>query len=95
MPKKITQKSLCSTIKTLHFDLIKKFDISKPKITVTGLNPHSGEDGEFGDEEIKIIGPAIEKMKALGISVNGPIPADTAFTADIIRKNRLLFGNVS
>ena len=58
-----------------------------PKITVTGLNPHSGEDGEFGDEEIKIIGPAIEKMQALGISVNGPIPADTAFTADqIMRK---------
>ena len=86
VPKKITQKSLCSTIKTLHFDLIKKFGFRKPKITVTGLNPHSGENGEFGDEEIKIIGPAIEKMKAQGILVNGPIPADTAFTVDLIKK---------
>ena len=44
---------------------------------MTGLNPHSGEDGEFGDEEIRIIKPAIKKMQELGISLNGPIPADT------------------
>ena len=82
---KITQKGLCNTISTLHYDLKKKFKMSCPKITVTGLNPHSGEDGEFGDEEIKIIKPAISEMQELGISVNGPIPADTAFTPKIMR----------
>ena len=85
VPSTITQKSLCNTISTLHDELKKKFKIIDPKITVTGLNPHSGEDGEFGDEEIKIIRPAIKKMKGLGISLSGPIPADTAFTPKIMR----------
>ena len=86
VPSKITRKSLCATISTLHHDLKKKFNIPQPKITVTGLNPHSGEDGEFGDEEIKIIKPAICEMEKLGISINGPIPADTAFTPKIMKK---------
>lgn len=85
VPGKITQKSLCNTISTVHNDLEKKFKIIDPKITVTGLNPHSGEDGEFGDEEIRTIRPAIRKMRGLGISLNGPIPADTAFTPKIMR----------
>jgi len=85
VPSKISQKSICNTISTLHNDLEKKFKIPCPKITVTGLNPHSGEDGEFGDEEIRIIKPAIRKMQELGISLNGPIPADTAFTPKIMR----------
>jgi 4-hydroxythreonine-4-phosphate dehydrogenase len=85
VPRKITQKSLCTAISTLHNDLRKKFKIICPKITVTGLNPHSGEDGEFGDEEIRIIRPAIKKMQGLGILLNGPIPADTAFTPKIMR----------
>jgi len=86
VPKKISKKSLSDTIKTIHDDLISKFNISKPKITVTGLNPHSGEHGEFGDEEIKIITPTINKMRESGIFVNGPISADTAFTPNIIKK---------
>ena len=86
VPSNITQKSLCATISTLHNDLKKKFNIACPKITVTGLNPHSGEEGEFGDEEIKIIKPAIVKMERLGILINGPIPADTAFTPKIMRE---------
>jgi len=86
VPSKITQKSLCNTISILHHDLEKKFKMFCPKITVTGLNPHSGEDGEFGDEEIKIIRPAIKKMQKLGISINGPIPADTAFTPKVMKK---------
>jgi 4-hydroxythreonine-4-phosphate dehydrogenase len=86
VPSKISQKSLCNTISTLHSELKKKFKISFPKITVTGLNPHSGEDGEFGDEEIRTIKPAIKKMQGLGISINGPIPADTAFTPKIMKK---------
>ena len=86
IPRQITKKSLCHTINTLHDELKNKFNISQPKITVTGLNPHSGEDGEFGDEEIRIIKPAVDKMKGLGISVNGPISADTAFTPKLISK---------
>ena len=86
VPGKITEESLCTTIATLHHDLEKKFKITFPKITVTGLNPHSGEDGEFGDEEIRIIKPAISKMQGLGISLNGPIPSDTAFTSKIMKK---------
>jgi 4-hydroxythreonine-4-phosphate dehydrogenase len=86
VPRKITQKGLRTTISTLHNDLRKKFKISCPKITVTGLNPHSGEDGEFGDEEIKIIKPVVSEMQELGISVNGPIPSDTAFTPKIMSK---------
>jgi 4-hydroxythreonine-4-phosphate dehydrogenase len=85
VPSKITQKGLSNIISTIHNDLKKKFKITNPKITVTGLNPHSGEDGEFGDEEIRIIRPAIKKMQELGISLNGPIPADTAFTPKIMR----------
>ena len=86
VPSKITQKSLCNTISILHDDLEKKFKIIDPKITVTGLNPHSGEDGEFGNEEVRTISPAIRKMQDLGISLSGPIPADTAFTPRIMRK---------
>ena len=86
VPSKISQKSLCNTISTLHSELKKKFKITFPEITVTGLNPHSGEDGEFGDEEIRSIKPAIKKMQGLGISINGPVPADTAFTPKIMKK---------
>ena len=85
VPNKISKKSLCNTISTLNSELKKKFKITCPKITLTGLNPHSGEDGEFGDEEIRTIRPAIKKMQKLGISLNGPIPADTAFTPKIMR----------
>jgi 4-hydroxythreonine-4-phosphate dehydrogenase len=49
------------------------------------LNPHCGEDGEFGDEEVRIIKPAIKKMQGLGISISGPISADTAFTPKIMK----------
>ena len=58
VPSKISQKSLCNIISTLHSELKKKFKISLvQKSRVTGLNPHSGEDGEFGDEEIRTIRP--------------------------------------
>ncbi len=55
----------------------------RPRVAVAGLNPHAGENGLFGDEEIRIIAPAVEKARALGIDVNGPIPADTLFVRAI------------
>ncbi|MDU1458676.1 MAG: 4-hydroxythreonine-4-phosphate dehydrogenase PdxA, partial [Klebsiella sp.] len=52
---------------------------SQPRIAVAGVNPHAGENGLFGDEEIRIVGPAVEAMKAKGLNVTGPCPPDTVF----------------
>ena len=85
VPKSITKKKLEQTIKTLNNDLINNFKIKKPRITITGLNPHAGEDGEFGTEEKKIITPVITKLTNEGLNLIGPIPADTAFTEKYIK----------
>ena len=63
----------------LAWDTLKKVGYENPRIAVAGLNPHAGENGVFGDEEIKEIGPAIEACKAEGINVTGPVPPDTVF----------------
>jgi 4-hydroxythreonine-4-phosphate dehydrogenase len=76
----ITQDSLETTIRILHADLVKKFGIAAPRILVAGLNPHAGEGGYLGDEEITVITPVLEKLRAEGMLLNGPLPADTLFT---------------
>lgn len=58
---------------------LKRVGIDHPRIAVAGVNPHAGENGLFGDEEIKIVGPAVEAMKAQGLNVTGPCPPDTVF----------------
>lgn len=80
--KQITKDRLKTTIKTLHSSLIKQFGIAKPRITICGLNPHAGEDGYLGLEEINIINPVICEFKAQGMNLIGAVPADTAFTKD-------------
>ena len=75
----LTFDSLSRTIAILHADLQKKFGLAQPRILVTGLNPHAGEGGYLGREEIDIISPALQAAKALGIDVSGPYPADTLF----------------
>jgi 4-hydroxythreonine-4-phosphate dehydrogenase len=75
----ITIDSLLAITTILDADLRKWWGIQAPRITVCGLNPHAGEGGYLGDEEIKVIGPAITQMRARGIHVTGPLPADTAF----------------
>jgi len=85
VPKSITKRKLEQTIKTLNNDLINNFMIKKPKITITGLNPHAGEDGEFGTEEKRIIIPVIKKLIDEGLNLTGPLPADTAFTEKYIK----------
>jgi len=85
VPKSITKSKLEQTIKTLNNDLINKFKIKKPRITITGLNPHAGEDGEFGTEERQIIMPVIKKLINEGLNLTGPLPADTAFTEKYIK----------
>lgn len=81
--KSITKNKLENIIKILHNDLINNFKIKKPKITITGLNPHAGE---FGNEEKQILIPVIKKLINKGLDLTGPIPADTAFTPKYINK---------
>ncbi len=71
--KSITKENLIRTIKILNTDLINKFQISKPKILVCGLNPHAGESGYLGTEETKIITPTLRELSTLGIDVVGPL----------------------
>ena len=73
------------TIRTLDKDLKNNFKIKNPRITITGLNPHAGEEGEFGNEEKRIITPIIKKLIKEGLNLIGPIPADTAFTKKYIK----------
>lgn len=75
----ITLGLLREVIDVLAIDLARQFGIAKPRIAVCGVNPHAGESGHFGREEIEIIAPAIEDARSRGIDVVGPLPADTAF----------------
>lgn len=76
----INKESLEKTIRILHADLISKFKINNPRILVAGLNPHAGEDGHLGDEEITIINPVLDQLRAEGMQLIGALPADTLFT---------------
>lgn len=75
----ITPVVLEEKIRIIHQDLIGRFLIDHPCIAVTGLNPHAGESGHMGREEIDVIIPVIEKLKSAGINLIGPVPADTVF----------------
>ncbi|MEZ9526938.1 4-hydroxythreonine-4-phosphate dehydrogenase PdxA [Enterovibrio norvegicus] len=77
--KAITEERLFQVIHILHDDLKSKFGIEEPKIYVCGLNPHAGEDGCLGREEIEVIEPALEKLREQGMNLVGPLPADTLF----------------
>jgi len=79
VPRAITRDSLASTLAIIHRDLITRFGIAKPHILVTGLNPHAGEEGYLGREEIDVIQPVVEAAIARGWEVSGPYPADTLF----------------
>jgi len=79
VPAAITRDSLETTLRILHHDLITKFGIENPCILVAGLNPHAGEDGYLGREEIDIINPVLEKLRADGMQLIGALPADTLF----------------
>jgi 4-hydroxythreonine-4-phosphate dehydrogenase len=70
---------LLQTLRILSHDLRRYWRLAQPRIGVCGLNPHAGEDGHLGDEELRIIGPAIQQARAAGLAVDGPWPADTLF----------------
>lgn len=76
----ISKQRLQTVINILNHDLTTKFAIQKPKILVSGLNPHAGEAGHLGSEEIEIIIPVIKALQDKGIDIVGPLPADTLFT---------------
>lgn len=76
----ITRESLARTLHILHADLQDKFGISQPRILVAGLNPHAGESGHIGREEIEVIEPVLQELRAAGMRLSGPLPADTLFT---------------
>ena len=85
VPKNIKKAKLINVITIVNNGLKQKFKIKKPKIRVLGLNPHAGESGKIGTEELKIITPAIVACKKLGMNIVGPLSADTAFNKDLLQ----------
>jgi len=81
----ITAESLTRTIQILHQDLQQRFGIASPKIYVAGLNPHAGEGGYLGDEEINTITPVLNTLRAHGMQLIGPLPADTMYSPSNIQ----------
>lgn len=84
VPAAITRDELETTLRILHADMRAKFGIERPRILVAGLNPHAGEGGYLGREEIEVISPVLDKLRAEGIQLSGPHPADTMFTPPVL-----------
>ena len=84
VPRAITAERLRATLKIVHDDLSRRFGVAAPRIAVLGLNPHAGESGHLGSEEIDVIEPVLEQLRAQGLDVRGPVPADTAFTPQFL-----------
>jgi len=82
----ITQEALEKVIRILHQDLQLCFGIAQPRILVCGLNPHAGENGHLGEEEIYIITPTLDRLRSEGMNLNGPLPADTLFTPKYLER---------
>jgi len=77
--KAITHEELSDVIRVLHADLVRKFGLPSPRIAVCGLNPHAGESGHLGREEIDVIAPVLQSLRSQGMRLTGPHPADTLF----------------
>ena len=80
VPKAITRERLLATLRIVDADLRRYFSVAAPRIVVLGLNPHAGEAGHLGREEIDTIEPVIRQLRGEGLHIEGPVPADTAFT---------------
>lgn len=85
VPRAINRQGLVNTLRVLQADLKNRFHIPRPRILVAGLNPHSGESGHFGTEDMEIIAPAVAEAKAAGIEASGPLPADTLFVPERLK----------
>ncbi len=86
----LTGDRLRDVIEVLHADLIEKFAIADPEIIVCGLNPHAGEGGHLGKEDAAVIEPVVNEFQRQGMSIRGPLPADTAFTPAAGRADAVL-----
>lgn len=80
----ITPEELTAVLRILHQDLRDKFGLDNPRILVAGLNPHAGESGHMGREEIDVITPVLTRLRAEGLTLIGPVPADTLFTPRVL-----------
>lgn len=79
VPRAVTERLISETARIVHRALLDDFGIAHPRIAISGLNPHAGEGGTMGREEIEIIEPALAQLRAEGMDVAGPLPADTMF----------------
>ncbi|MGH6622407.1 MAG: 4-hydroxythreonine-4-phosphate dehydrogenase PdxA, partial [Burkholderiaceae bacterium] len=86
VPAALNQPTLIRVLEVLARDLRERFGIAAPRIAVTGLNPHAGEGGHLGREEMDIIAPAIAHCRANGMEVSGPLPADTVFVPAVSQR---------
>ncbi len=86
VPRHITRDLITTVLRILHRDLREKFGLPQPRIVVLGLNPHAGESGHLGREEIDIIEPCLQALRSEGMQLLGPLPADTAFTPKILQQ---------
>ncbi|TXH03917.1 MAG: 4-hydroxythreonine-4-phosphate dehydrogenase PdxA [Nevskiaceae bacterium] len=80
VPHALTRDTLMAVLRVLERDLRARFGIAAPRILVCGLNPHAGEGGHLGREEIEVIAPVLDSLRAEGLRLTGPLPADTLFT---------------
>jgi 4-hydroxythreonine-4-phosphate dehydrogenase len=90
VPDYLSRDGLRHVLQVLLDDLRQKFGIAAPEIVVCGLNPHAGEDGHLGTEDLELIAPVVDEFVASGHNVRGPLPADTAFTPAAGRKDAVL-----
>jgi 4-hydroxythreonine-4-phosphate dehydrogenase len=84
VPAAVTRAALEATLRILHAEMGRKYGIAAPRILVAGLNPHAGEGGYLGREEIDVIAPVLEQLRAEGMTLLGPLPADTMFTPPML-----------
>jgi 4-hydroxythreonine-4-phosphate dehydrogenase len=85
VPGAVTTERLEAVLRVVYTDLKSGFGIANPVLGVCGLNPHAGESGHLGKEEQQVIAPVLERLRAEGIVLRGPLPADTAFTTESLR----------
>ena len=81
VPHLLTRELIVATGKIVAEDLRQRFGVATPRLAISGLNPHAGENGTMGREEVDVIAPAVAELAAMGIDARGPYPADTLFHA--------------
>jgi 4-hydroxythreonine-4-phosphate dehydrogenase len=86
VPRAITRDLIVKTLRVLDRDLRGRFRVARPRILVAGLNPHSGESGHLGSEDLELIAPAIAQARKDGIDASGPVPADTLFVPERLKQ---------